>query len=354
MTQPHRLPVVLLWHMHQPHYRDALTGEYVFPWTYLHAIKDYSDMAAHLESNPKARAVVNFTPVLLEQLAELAAAVTATLDGSGKIPDPLLATLGPAGLPSASAARLELLQACLRAQREQMIERFEPYRAHRRHRGELGDARAHRLCVGRTAVRSRGLVPLSVARGKFATRRCARRRVDGAGAGLPRQRSSRHSSALLVKRSPASFLATRNSRGSGAASCRYRRTRIPSCRCFTTSTARSTRRPPVSCRATPVIQAARSARRGTWTKRCEYSPIISAFVHAAAGLRKRRSVATRWRSSIAAGLLGRRRVRTCCARASGREHRPRTAMITARTTIELISDPARHFNAFFATTRCPT
>ena len=45
-----RLPVVLLWHMHQPQYRDALTGQYVLPWTYLHAIKDYTDMAAHLEA----------------------------------------------------------------------------------------------------------------------------------------------------------------------------------------------------------------------------------------------------------------------------------------------------------------
>jgi alpha-amylase/alpha-mannosidase (GH57 family) len=72
MTQPARLPVVLLWHMHQPQYRDALSGQYVLPWTYLHAIKDYIDMAAHLEAQPNARAVVNFTPVLLEPLEELA------------------------------------------------------------------------------------------------------------------------------------------------------------------------------------------------------------------------------------------------------------------------------------------
>ena len=38
--------------MHQPQYRDALTGQYVLPWTYLHAIKDYTDMAAHLEAHP--------------------------------------------------------------------------------------------------------------------------------------------------------------------------------------------------------------------------------------------------------------------------------------------------------------
>jgi len=58
MTSQPRLPVVLLWHMHQPQYRDALTGEYVLPWTYLHALKDYTDMAAHLEAIPAARAVV--------------------------------------------------------------------------------------------------------------------------------------------------------------------------------------------------------------------------------------------------------------------------------------------------------
>ena len=42
--------------MHQPDYRDLSTGEYVLPWTYLHAMKDYSDMVYHLEQNPKARA----------------------------------------------------------------------------------------------------------------------------------------------------------------------------------------------------------------------------------------------------------------------------------------------------------
>ena len=72
MTAAPRLPVILLWHMHQPQYRDALTGRYALPWTYLHAIKDYTDMAAHLESNREARCVVNFTPLLIEQLEEIA------------------------------------------------------------------------------------------------------------------------------------------------------------------------------------------------------------------------------------------------------------------------------------------
>ena len=62
MITDSRLRVVLCWHMHQPDYRDLINGQYHQPWTYLHAIKDYVDMAAHLETNPEARAVVNFTP----------------------------------------------------------------------------------------------------------------------------------------------------------------------------------------------------------------------------------------------------------------------------------------------------
>jgi alpha-amylase/alpha-mannosidase (GH57 family) len=127
MTARERLPVVLLWHMHQPQYRDALTGQYVLPWTYLHAIKDYTDMAAHLEEIPAARAVVNFTPVLIEQLEELSRRVTEHLRSGAKLPDPVLGLLGPDPVPQEPAERLELLRACLRAQRKQMIERFGPY-----------------------------------------------------------------------------------------------------------------------------------------------------------------------------------------------------------------------------------
>jgi alpha-amylase/alpha-mannosidase (GH57 family) len=121
------MPVVLLWHMHQPQYRDALTGQYVLPWTYLHAIKDYIDMAAHLESQPNARAVVNFTPVLIEQLEELAQRIAAHLQSGTPLPDAVLGLLGPDPVPQVAGERLELLKACLRAQRKHLIERFGPY-----------------------------------------------------------------------------------------------------------------------------------------------------------------------------------------------------------------------------------
>jgi len=122
-----RLPVVLMWHMHQPQYRDALTGEYVLPWTYLHALKDYSDMAAHLEENPAARAVVNFTPVLIEQLQEYAQRVASHLRTGAPVRDPVLATLTEAPLPAGVEPRLELVKALLRAHRQHLVERFEGF-----------------------------------------------------------------------------------------------------------------------------------------------------------------------------------------------------------------------------------
>ena len=103
-----RLPVVLFWHMHQPPYRDALSGRYVLPWTWLHAIKDYTDMAAHLEQVEGVRAVVNFTPVLVEQIEDLARAVQANLETGEPLPDSLLATLSRTPLPQRADERLDV------------------------------------------------------------------------------------------------------------------------------------------------------------------------------------------------------------------------------------------------------
>ena len=85
--------------MHQPYYEDLATGEHILPWVRLHAIKDYVDMAHHLETIPGARAVVNFTPVLLEQIEEYAVQVDSFLGDYGTIRDPVLAALAePAGI----------------------------------------------------------------------------------------------------------------------------------------------------------------------------------------------------------------------------------------------------------------
>jgi alpha-amylase/alpha-mannosidase (GH57 family) len=68
-----KLSIILMWHMHQPLYKDPLNGEYILPWTYLHAVKDYYDMAAIVDEVDGARAVFNFVPSLLEQLEDYAA-----------------------------------------------------------------------------------------------------------------------------------------------------------------------------------------------------------------------------------------------------------------------------------------
>ncbi|MHB1239700.1 MAG: glycoside hydrolase [Gammaproteobacteria bacterium] len=127
MSGEPRLKVVLCWHMHQPQYRDLIRDSYQLPWTYLHGIKDYVDMAAHLEAVPAARAVVNFAPVLLEQIEDYARQVRAHLENGAQIRDPLLAALaGPDG-PSGSEARADLIAACLRANPNRLIGRFPAY-----------------------------------------------------------------------------------------------------------------------------------------------------------------------------------------------------------------------------------
>ncbi len=122
-----RLNVVLCWHMHQPQYRDLVSGAYQLPWTYLHAIKDYVDMAAHLEAEPAARAVVNFAPILLEQIGDYARQIDGFLRNSQAIRDPVLAALASPALPAEPEARQHLVRACLGANETRMIARFPPY-----------------------------------------------------------------------------------------------------------------------------------------------------------------------------------------------------------------------------------
>ncbi|MGM0516682.1 MAG: glycoside hydrolase [Pseudomonadota bacterium] len=125
-----KLPVVLCWHMHQPEYRDPRDGVFQQPWTWLHAIKDYVDMAAHLERWPKARAVVNFVPILLEQLADYEAQIAAFAgDGDpSRLRDPLLVGLvRPEKLRGRE--REQLARALLRANEHRLVQRFPPFAA---------------------------------------------------------------------------------------------------------------------------------------------------------------------------------------------------------------------------------
>ena len=121
------LNVVLYWHMHQPEYRDLRNGAYHLPWTYLHTIKDYVDMAAHLEENEGARAVVNFAPVLLEQIDDYAHQLDGYLNHGKALRDPLLTALADPVFTLDHDKCMCLIKACLRANRQRLIERFEVF-----------------------------------------------------------------------------------------------------------------------------------------------------------------------------------------------------------------------------------
>jgi alpha-amylase/alpha-mannosidase (GH57 family) len=121
------LDLVFLWHMHQPDYRDHGQhggGTFVMPWTYLHALKDYTDMAAHLERHPTIRAVVNFVPVLLDQIDDYIGQFA-----SGEFRDPLLRLLATDDLDALSAVeRKFLLETCFRCNHATMLAPFPRYR----------------------------------------------------------------------------------------------------------------------------------------------------------------------------------------------------------------------------------
>jgi alpha-amylase/alpha-mannosidase (GH57 family) len=127
MSAKHPLNVVLYWHMHQPDYRDCRSGCYRLPWTYLHGIKDYVDMAAHLEEHADAKAVVNFTPTLLEQIDDYDQQVKAYQKDGKSLLDPMLEALVTPVLPQKSEQRLDLIQQCLRANEERLINRYPTY-----------------------------------------------------------------------------------------------------------------------------------------------------------------------------------------------------------------------------------
>ncbi|MFV9614621.1 MAG: glycoside hydrolase [Gammaproteobacteria bacterium] len=121
---------VLCWHMHQPWYQEGIDGDYKLPWVYLHAIKDYEDMARHLEAHPDMHVVVNFAPVLLEQLDDYAKQLKNWLDSGQVMKDPLLNVLsGAKPIPESPRERYQLLCDCQRANAEKMIDPYPAFKS---------------------------------------------------------------------------------------------------------------------------------------------------------------------------------------------------------------------------------
>src|SRR5947209_3610380 len=119
-----RIYLCFLWHMHQPFYKDLLSGEYRLPWTRLHALKDYYGMAAILEEFPEIRQTFNLVPSMMVQVEEYAA---------GKANDPFLqAALKPAEALTPDDQAF-LFKHFFHANPQRMIYRYPRY-------GELYDA----------------------------------------------------------------------------------------------------------------------------------------------------------------------------------------------------------------------
>jgi alpha-amylase/alpha-mannosidase (GH57 family) len=117
------IDLVFLWHMHQPDYRDYATGDFVLPWTYLHAIKDYTDMAYHLEQHPKMHAVINFVPILLDQIEDYVDQFA-----TNTLRDPLLRLLAHPDMGSLSEEERQLaFDSCFRSNHPQMVAPYPVY-----------------------------------------------------------------------------------------------------------------------------------------------------------------------------------------------------------------------------------
>ena len=60
--------LAILWHQHQPYYKDLVTGEMLMPWVRLHGIKDYIGMVDVLDEFPSLKLNFNLVPSLIDQL----------------------------------------------------------------------------------------------------------------------------------------------------------------------------------------------------------------------------------------------------------------------------------------------
>jgi alpha-amylase/alpha-mannosidase (GH57 family) len=111
--------VVFLWHMHQPYYKDLVTGEYRLPWARLHALKDYYGMVKLLDEFPKVHQTFNLVPSLIVQIEDYV---------NGTAHDPFLEVASKPAAELAPAERRFALQYLFQANPTHMIGRYPRYR----------------------------------------------------------------------------------------------------------------------------------------------------------------------------------------------------------------------------------
>ena len=119
-----QIHLCFLWHMHQPFYKDLISGEYKLPWTRMHALKDYYGMVHILREFPEVRQTFNLVPSLMAQVAEYA---------SGTAADPFLQMALKPAESLTDDDREFLLRHSFYSDPQRMIYRYPRY-------GELFDA----------------------------------------------------------------------------------------------------------------------------------------------------------------------------------------------------------------------
>ncbi len=112
------LRVILLWHQHQPFYKDLVTGEYRLPWTRLHALKDYYGMVKLLDEFPRVHQNFNLVPSLMLQIQDYVA---------GTAQDPFLNVAAKPAKDLSEQERRFALQYLFQANPQNLIGRYPRY-----------------------------------------------------------------------------------------------------------------------------------------------------------------------------------------------------------------------------------
>jgi alpha-amylase/alpha-mannosidase (GH57 family) len=111
--------LLFLWHMHQPYYKDLVTGQYRLPWVRLHALKDYYGMVKLLDEFPGMHQTFNLVPSLITQLQEYV---------NGTAQDPFLQVAAIPATEMNLAERQFAVQYLFQANAENMVGRYPRYR----------------------------------------------------------------------------------------------------------------------------------------------------------------------------------------------------------------------------------
>jgi len=104
--------------MHQPYYKDLVTGDYRLPWVRMHALKDYYGMVKLLDEFPGLHQTFNLVPSLINQLQDYV---------SGTASDPFLDVASRPAAEMDLGEKIFALRYLFQANVENLIARYPRY-----------------------------------------------------------------------------------------------------------------------------------------------------------------------------------------------------------------------------------